>query len=654
MVLKTPRQLFFVLNISFFFILSLLFSTEIFSQSLEINVVKFIHKDKKSTFADNILNDAVGITKEKLYKPSVLGEDVLKLSKFYFDNGFFDVKVDTSVIYNYLDTVENDVNVDINFLITENKRYRIDSLEYKGLGDISGDLKKLVDSIKTIKKKDFYNKVFIIQQTNEIVDLLQNNGYMNAGIKKDSGTTVIKYDSAVTVIINFESADALDKFGKTIIRIDKNVYNVDENIFTKVLTYKEGDIYSKREKIATEKNMTEYGIVQSARLEPVSESKTDDVDFQANILLNKKNEITPYVEAANLDNTFYVGGGAKYVNKYFLNGGKVLTVELQSFLHSSQVNRFVFATGITQPFLFNNNSSLTDKVTVGLYNLQGFKNYYIGNLTRLDYFISEHTFYNNASLDFTTEMVWFKFDVDSSGTLTQFNTFLNATIIHDNTNSKTAPSQGFFHLFSAGEGGIIPSLVIKLFNKNVTYSKFYKLYTSNRFYLDLGKIMETMIFATSFKIGDIVEYGHGDKQLPVQPLYRFFSGGTGSLRGWSAKSNGVLVNRLNGGEFLLEGSLEMRKKLFPASATFTKNIGLAVFLDYGNVWETHKDFRFNQIALAVGFGPRYDLFLGPIRVDLGFKLYDPTDLRGEKWLFSNMSRIFKDKYAITVGIGEAF
>jgi len=306
------------------------------------------------------------------------------------------------------------------------------------------------------------------------------------------------------------------------------------------------------------------------------------------------------------------------------------------------------------PFLFNNNSSLTDKITVGLYNLQGFKNYYTGNLTRINYFISDHTFYTNASLDFTTEMIWYKFDVDSSGTLTQFNTFINSTLIHDNSNSVTSPTKGFIHLISAGEGGTIPSLIISLFNKNVTYSRFFKLYTSNRFYLDMGKIMETMVFATSLKIGDIIEYGHGAKQFPVPPLYRFFSGGNGSLRGWSAKGNGVLENRLNGGEFLLEGSIEMRKKLFPSSSTFTKSIGMAVFLDYGNVWETHKDFRFNQIALAIGFGPRYDLFLGPIRVDLGFKLYDPTDLLGDKWLFSNMSRIFKDKFAVTVGIGEAF
>ncbi len=629
MDLKIPPKLFYLLNISFVIFLFFVLSKEIHSQSPEIEAVLFISKDKKS-FTDKVLSDAVAISKESKFKPAVLGDDIQRLTKFYFDNGFFNAKVDTAVLYN-----DSDQTVIIKFLIKEDKRYKIDSLIYKGLENIPPTVKINIDSIKNIKTRDNYNKALIIKQKNEIVDLLQNNGYMSAGIKNDSGTIVIKNDS-------------------TKIIIEKNVYNVDESIFTKVLTYQEGGIYSKREELATEKNMSEYGIVQSARLEPVSVSSSGVVDFTATILLNKKNEITPYVEAANLDNTFYVGGGAKYVNKYFLTGGKVFTLELQSFIHSMTVNRFVFAAGIVQPFLFNNHSSLTDKVTVGLYNLQGFKNYYAGNLTRLDYFFSDHTFYNNASLDFTAEMVWFKFDVDSSGTLTQFNTFLNATVIHDNTNSGTSPTKGFFHLLSAGHGGLIPSVLIKLFNKNVTYSRFFKLYTTNRFYLDLQKIMETLVFAASFKVGDIIEYGHGDKQLPVQALYRFFSGGTGSLRGWGAKMNGVLVDRLNGGEFLLEGSLELRKKLFPNSSSFTSNIGIAVFLDYGNVWETHRDFRFNQIALAIGFGPRYNLFLGPLRVDLGFKLYDPTDRQNQKWLFNNFSRMFKDKFAITVGIGESF
>ncbi|MEO8513835.1 MAG: BamA/TamA family outer membrane protein, partial [Ignavibacteria bacterium] len=88
---------------------------------------------------------------------------------------------------------------------------------------------------------------------------------------------------------------------------------------------------------------------------------------------------------------------------------------------------------------------------------------------------------------------------------------------------------------------------------------------------------------------------------------------------------------------------------------FMKNLGAAFFVDYGNVWETHKDFKFSQIALAIGFGPRYDLFVGPIRFDFGFKLYDPSAPEGKKWLFEDLPNFFKDKkWAIQFGIGQAF
>lgn len=646
---KVPIHTFPLLRISLLILFTIFFTKSSFSQDYIVDEIKFTHKDTK-TFDDKALKDAIALSEGQIYNPKALTTDISKLKKFYFDNGFFDSKIDTAIIYN-----DDDGEVVVRFTIWEKKHYRVDSLVYHGLENTSPDIVIKADSIKTIKSGDFYNKVLVIQQTNEVVDLLQNNGYMNASVKQDSGTIIIKHDSSVTVKLSFQRADTIYKFGKTKINIKDNVYGVDEHLMTKVITFKEGDIYSKTEKLATERNMSQYGIVQSARLEPDSNYTGETVDFTANISLNKRNEVTPYIEATNIDNYFYAGAGAKYINKYFLGGGRVFTLGLQALFNSPRINRTEAVASVTQPYLFNLNSTLTDKITIGLYNVDGFKNYYMGNLTTIGYYISDHTFYNSASLDLDEELVWFKFDnPDSTGTLTQFNSFFSTTFVHDNTNSLTSPSRGFYHSIQVGEAGLIPSLVIKVFNKNVYYSQFVKIFTANRFYFNLNRLSSTLVFATKFNVGDIMEFGSGDRLIPVQPIYKFFSGGSNSLRGWNPKSNGVLADTKLGGDFILEGSLELRKKLFPNSETFTKNIGMAVFFDYGNVWEKHKDFRFNQIALAIGFGIRYDLFLGPVRIDVGWKLYNPTDSQGEKWLFDKPSRIFKDKLAITFGIGQAF
>jgi len=638
---------------SFIIIIFFSFLNELPAQQaseLEFGEITFTHKDSK-TFDDDVLLSQTGIKEGEFYDQILMDNAVTKLKKFYFDNGFFNAAVDTTLQYN-----SEDNNISVKFIINENQRYKIDSLIYIGIENIPPEVSKKISRLKILKAKDFYNKVLIIQQSNEIVDLLQNNGYINARIKTDSGTIIKKYDHPAekfaTVTINFEGADTIYYFGKTTINIAKNVYNVSEELLREEITYKEGDLYDKRMKLESERSISKISIVQSARIEAVSVNG-NKVDFETNVNLNKKNEIIPYIKGATLENRFFIGGGAQYLDRYFLGGGRVLTLELDALYNSIKINRFELSSTFTQPNIINNRTALTDKLTVGLYNLDNSKNYYLGNLTSLNYFLSNKTFYNSANFDLNLELVRFKYDVDSTNLLTLFHSFLSTTFVHDNTNNVLSPSKGFYHSITVGNAGLLPKYIVPLFS-NLFYSQFFKGFTSNKFYLNISSVIPSTVFATKFELGDIIEYGSGDKLVPVQSIYKFFSGGSSSLRGWNAKGNGVLADKGNGGKFLVEGSLELRKKLFPSAENFKKNIKAAFFLDYGNVWEAQKNFRIDQIAMAIGFGVRYDLFIGPIRVDLGFKLYDPLDAQGEKWLFSDFSRIFKDKFAVHFGIGEAF
>jgi outer membrane protein assembly factor BamA len=283
--------------------------------------------------------------------------------------------------------------------------------------------------------------------------------------------------------------------------------------------------------------------------------------------------------------------------------------------------------------------------------VENYKNYFLSNLTTLNYFIAPYTFYNNVYFDLIEELIWIQYDTIATGTQTQLNSFLSLTIEHDNTNNILIPSRGFYHSLLAGTSGILPKLITSVVSKNIVYSQFFKAYTLNKFYFPLDR-KDNNIFAADIKVGDIIEYGSGENIIPVQSQYKFFSGGSNSVRGWNAKENGMLDDKLDGGTFLFEGSFELRKRLFPNKENFMKNIGGAFFIDYGNVWETHNDFQVSQIALAIGFGVRYYIFIGPIRFDFGFKLYDPGQPEGSKWLFDNF--VFKNKFSLQFAIGEAF
>lgn len=633
----------------FVFFAGLISTPIVFSQDMpEMDEIEFKFTGGQ-TFDNSQLKDAIALSKSSVFNLNLVEGDIGKLKKFYFDNGFFDVEVDTSI---RIDREESEAS--ITFKITENKRYKLDSAIITGIDKIPAETMGKVKRISTIKKGDNYNKVLILQYGNEILDTLQNNGYMNARYKIDSGTVIRRYKErgSVTVELNLEGTDTIYYFGNTTINIKDNEYGVRTELPAEEITYKEGEIYSKAKKLDSERNIAKIPIISSAKLNP-AEITGSKVNFTADITLNKKNELTPFIKGSNFENRFYLGAGLRYLNKYFLSGNRTLMLELEGDFHSTDINRTEFSATVTQPHFLRRNITLTDKLSIGFNNVENYKNYFLANLTTLNYFIAPHTFYNNAYLDLNEELIWIKFDTIATGRQTQFNSILSITFEHDNTNNLLAPSRGFYHSVLIGNAGLLPRLVTGMFGKSVFYSQFFKFYTLNKVYFSLAK-KDNTVLATNIKIGDIIEYGAGENIVPVQPPYKFFSGGSSSLRGWNAKGNGMLVNKINGGTFLLEGSIELRRKLFPDAEGFTSALGAAVFLDYGNVWETHKDFRVSQIAMAVGFGVRYDLFIGPIRFDFGFKLYDPSAPEGEQWLFDNPGRIFKDKFAIQFGIGQAF
>ena len=119
------------------------------------------------------------------------------------------------------------------------------------------------------------------------------------------------------------------------------------------------------------------------------------------------------------------------------------------------------------------------------------------------------------------------------------------------------------------------------------------------------------------------------------------------------------------GELLIESSVEIRQDL----VGFLEG---AFFIDAGNIWtvrnslvQANEDpdgddgvFRFNEfmneMAVGTGVGLRFDLQFLIFRVDLGMKLFDPAQKKGERFvgdeIFSNFSR----NSEVNIGIGYPF
>jgi len=52
-------------------------------------------------------------------------------------------------------------------------------------------------------------------------------------------------------------------------------------------------------------------------------------------------------------------------------------------------------------------------------------------------------------------------------------------------------------------------------------------------------------------------------------------------------------------------------------------IRMAFFADFGNVWDKETPILLKNASISTGLGIRYNTPFGPLRIDWGFKFYDP-------------------------------
>nr|WP_246361570.1 BamA/TamA family outer membrane protein [Moheibacter lacus] len=186
---------------------------------------------------------------------------------------------------------------------------------------------------------------------------------------------------------------------------------------------------------------------------------------------------------------------------------------------------------------------------------------------------------------------------------------------------------------------------------NVPYSQFVKLDVDIRKYFNINS---KSTLATRALFGFIQPYGNTDF-IPFSRSYT--AGGANDVRGWTAATLGPAdFPRYAGGDDVF--AIERLKLLFNVEYRFkmTDLFHGAFFVDAGNIWGTDKDneltlFRFKdfykELGIGSGFGLRLDLTYLIIRLDLAYKIHDPSYPLGDRWQFDNLN-ILKPRLAFGI------
>lgn len=216
-----------------------------------------------------------------------------------------------------------------------------------------------------------------------------------------------------------------------------------------------------------------------------------------------------------------------------------------------------------------------------------------------------------------------------------------------------------------------------------------ELYKYVRFSLDVRKSkVISKNTSLAYRINTGVGYAYSENKVLPYEKY-FFVGGSNSIRAWRPRRLGVgtLPPDLSAnpqadglfdysyekpGDIMLEGSIELRRKLFGF-------VNGAVFIDAGNVWSfrevqlssesatkaswqgssTFSKNFYKEMGIGTGFGLRFDFSFLVLRFDVGIKVYDPGRQAGDRFVLDKF-RFFKpfgvdrEPVIYNVGIGYPF
>tara|TARA_R110000868_G_scaffold235273_8_gene489106 strand:- start:14497 stop:16518 length:2022 start_codon:yes stop_codon:yes gene_type:complete len=583
-------------------------------------------------------------------------KDVIRIERFYLRRGYNDVQVSSN-----LETLNREWKKNLIFTVIEGAPIRIDSVEVQ----LSAATKQ--DSLFIRDEGDFANalrrlpyrkgRVFEpIEETEAIARLdqsLRQDGYPYVSTKIQASVDSVAKQAKL--VIETESGprarfDTIRVQGQTTLA---------ENFIIRETGIKEGDYFSERSMREAQREVFKHHLFRLALVSIPDQPKDSTINvllrvkelplrsFQLRLGAGEFDRLEEGISVYNFYKLFRAQTTWVYRNVRG-RGEQFSTSARYSFYDRKLSAEYLF------PYVYNTKSSITinpfyqyrdersyDITTIGLVNTFGYE--YSRNLTGT---FSYEFGINDESNVRSTELV------------------TAAEVLPDSILSYNISSFTFNAYYTKnlrrGRRGIIVQPFVEfsgLFGES-TFS-FQKASLDIRKYTEINR---NLVLATRVR-GGAIYYAKQDS-LPSD--VRFYSGGTNSVRGWGSQSLGPKraittvdttgteqTTSLNyvpvGGRALFNFNIELRQDL----NGLIKGFGIAAFLDGGQVWRGLSTIDPTNIQFGIGGGIRYESPIGPIRVDLGYKV-NPTaqDLQQFEGGIDNGS--WQDRWGLHFSIGQAF
>jgi outer membrane protein insertion porin family len=665
-------------------------------------IQKILSKESPN-WISQLMNKISSLGGKAVYFDSLLiPKDIAGIKGYYQSKGFFKVRINAHY------TIDNEKNrAFITYIIDESKPAYFKSFTLNGLNGVDLEFKKLLFDYAKVDTSKIYEDNIVEDKKNYLLGFLRDHGYMLVKLDRLPTVVIDTIQNKVDVSLNYDIGKRYMIGDVYTIRTGKGADLVEESLIKELVGIEKGSWYSYYNIQRGQVRLYRTNLFNSAVINSViSDTVNNIVPLNINTDIGLMHELSPEIITNNEDNTFNLGLAANLSKKNFLGGARKFTIGASvaaqnisqfikhpSFADSTFLGYYDFRASIEQPFLFG--KPINTKIET-YYTLQKRLDQYNSNLLgaklNFDFELPQFTYFTGLNIYFNIERSQYtykqpylasllsqSYQRDSSFSIIKADSVANnyvskklgGKLISKSTNAVVGinvganktnnvffPTRGYT-LSLLIENNTLPYWISKLSNFDLTGPLFFKTVFSSTAYLPVYDSNENA-FGLKFRIGQIFTYSGNKADITLNQ--RLYAGGSNSVRGWSTRQlvppsslfsfianptqedlEAVLARgAATGGFFLLEGSIETRNHLFG-------KIHSAVFIDYGNTWNSSKEFRINQLAVAAGFGLRYYTDFMPFRIDFGFKIFDPNDRRNilKKQFLTNILQI-------QLGIGEAF
>lgn len=548
-----------------------------------------------------------------LYREDVLDMDLERITSFYHQNGFLDVKVTSSKSF-----AEEKKKMFITIEINEGKQYRIGEIEIRGA--VIFPESQIRDAL-TMKPGEVFNKDVLKYDISNVQSFYFGKGYITAEVDVD---TILNERTGrlglVYRIIENELA-YIDK-----IKIRGNTKTRDIVIRRELRSYP-GEAFDGEKLQRSKERLYNLGFFQEVSYDTEKTKDPNKRDLLVNVKEAKTGEFSFGAGFSSVER--FVGFIEVAQRNFDISNWQTFTGAGQNLKIKAEFgsSRREYDLSFTEPWIFGYPLSFGIDGYNKVRERSGTTGYSYdeersGGDIRLG---KELTDFTRADLMYKLENVEIENVPDDASTdlrnevgeNTISSLFLGIT--RDTRDNIYNPSRGLV-LSSSGEvaGGFLGQ--DKDFFKVIGSADLYKTF------------MEKLLFQLKTVAAVADTYDDTD----TMPIYeRFYAGGTNTIRGFKERTVGPkdTSGEPTGGESAFYGTAELTYPLF-------KLIKIATFYDFGNVWEKLGDFVSGDFKYSAGLGVRVKTPIGPVKLDYGYPLKVDSGEEKEGRFHFSMTRGF--------------